>query len=201
MRSIVWQQSSYVFLRMRSLVLRIFIFQNAHTCIPKAGVCVLTEQEKRLHRCCFTGHRPEKLNSTEEEIKKALLVEVNNAIHDEYITFISGMARGVDIWAAELVLELRNSGAPIHLICAMPFNDFEQRWPVAWQQRYKTILQSADLVRFIAKEYHISTYQRRNEWMIDHSNRVIAVYNGSSGGTRNALEYAQKKEIETRLAI
>lgn len=68
----------------------------------------MTELEKRLHRCCFTGHRPEKLNSTEEEIKKALLVEINNAIHDGYITFISGMARGVDIWAAELILELQD---------------------------------------------------------------------------------------------
>ena len=28
-----------------------------------------TEEEKRLHRCCFTGHRPEKLGATEEEVK------------------------------------------------------------------------------------------------------------------------------------
>ena len=28
-----------------------------------------TEEEKRLHRCCFTGHRPEKLNASEEEVK------------------------------------------------------------------------------------------------------------------------------------
>ena len=25
----------------------------------------MTEQEKRLHRCCFSGHRPEKLNEPE----------------------------------------------------------------------------------------------------------------------------------------
>ena len=28
-----------------------------------------TEQEMRLHRCCFSGHRPAKLNKSEEEIK------------------------------------------------------------------------------------------------------------------------------------
>ena len=31
-----------------------------------------TEQELRLHRCCFTGHRPQKLNRPEAEIKKSL---------------------------------------------------------------------------------------------------------------------------------
>ena len=29
----------------------------------------MTEQEKRLHRCCFTGHRPQKLRRSEMEIK------------------------------------------------------------------------------------------------------------------------------------
>ena len=36
----------------------------------------------------------------------------------------------------------------------------------------------------------------RNEWMVDHSNRVIAYYNGTPGGTRNTIEYAGKKMIE-----
>ena len=36
----------------------------------------------------------------------------------------------------------------------------------------------------------------RNEWMVDHSNRVIAYYNGTPGGTRNTIEYAEKKGIE-----
>ena len=31
-----------------------------------------TEKEKRLHRCCFTGYRPEKLNEHEEEVKRWL---------------------------------------------------------------------------------------------------------------------------------
>ena len=32
----------------------------------------MTEQEKRLHRCCFTGHRPQKLRRSEMEIKADL---------------------------------------------------------------------------------------------------------------------------------
>lgn len=32
--------------------------------------------------------------------------------------------------------------------------------------------------------------------MVDRSNRVIAYYNGTAGGTRNTIEYAEKREIE-----
>ena len=56
----------------------------------------MSEQELRLHRCCFTGHRPEKLKKTEEEIKKGLEEAILKAVSEGYTTFITGMARGVD---------------------------------------------------------------------------------------------------------
>ncbi len=54
-----------------------------------------TEAELRRHRCCFTGHRPEKLGAPEAEIKAALTSAIRAAIPDGYSVFISGMARGV----------------------------------------------------------------------------------------------------------
>ena len=38
----------------------------------------------------------------------------------------------------------------------------------------------------------------RNEWMVDRSARVIAVYNGEAGGTRNTIAYAAKKNVTVR---
>jgi uncharacterized phage-like protein YoqJ len=35
-------------------------------------------------------------------------------------------------------------------------------------------------------------YNKRNEWMIDHANVVVAVWDGTSGGTANAVKYAKK---------
>lgn len=54
------------------------------------------ENEKKQHRCCFTGHRPNKLNYSESEIKPLLEKAIDNAIADGYVTFITGMAEGVD---------------------------------------------------------------------------------------------------------
>ena len=151
----------------------------------------MTERELRQHRCCFTGHRPEKLEQPEAVVVEALKKEIRTAIADGFQTFISGMARGVDLWAAEIVLALRDEGAAVRLICASPYRGFESRWGRDWQERYRLVMERADLVRFICPAYSRDCFQRRNEWMVDHSARVIAVYNGEPGGTRNTVEYAQ----------
>ncbi len=57
----------------------------------------MSEEEKRKHRCCFTGHHPEKLQQSERAIRKALEKEIRQAIADGFTVFISGMARGIDI--------------------------------------------------------------------------------------------------------
>ena len=54
----------------------------------------MTESEKRLRRVCFTGHRPEKLNIDEKEVKDRLRKAIQQSINDGFTTFISGMARG-----------------------------------------------------------------------------------------------------------
>lgn len=152
------------------------------------------ETELRLHRCCFTGHRPEKLHKPEEQVKHNLEVAIQQAIADGFVTFISGMARGVDIWAAQIVLRERVKNPAIHLVAAVPYKGFESRWQAHWQQEYNFILQYADLVKYICPGYSRDCFQRRNEWMVNRSARVIAVYNGEPGGTRNTIEYAQHKE-------
>ena len=154
------------------------------------------EAELRLHRCCFTGHRPEKLNRSEVEIKKDLEGAILQAIDDGFVTFITGMARGVDIWAGEIILQLRKNNTNLHLIAASPYDGFESRWSADWQRRYKDILDQADLVRFVCNGYSKSCFQIRNEWMVNRSARVIAVYNGEPGGTRNTIEYAERNKVE-----
>ena len=158
-----------------------------------------TEAELRKRRCCFTGHRPEKLGCREEETAAALKTAIQSSYAAGYRTFISGMARGVDIWAAEIVLEERAIHPDIHLICALPHPGFETRWNRAWQERYKTILSKADLVKTICPVFSMGAYQKRNEWMVDHSALVLAVYNGQPGGTANTIDYARRNGVKVRI--
>lgn len=152
----------------------------------------MTEVEKRMHRVCFTGHRPEKLIRPECAIKKGLEKEIRQAIADGQSVFITGMARGVDIWAAEIVLKLRDAGQPVKLMCACPYNGFEQGWHQGWQEQYRTILEAADFVKYICPSYSRACFQIRNEWMVNHASRVIAVFHGENSGTKNTIDYATR---------
>ena len=158
----------------------------------------MSEAEKRKRRLCFTGHRPEKLQSDEAAVCTVLSNAIDTAIQDGFVTFITGMARGVDIWAAEIVLARKAHNPALRLICALPHPDFEKRWSADWQRRYTAILEQADLVRVICPNFSKASYQTRNEWMVDHSARVIAIYNGASGGTRNTIIYAEQQGIEVQ---
>ena len=87
-----------------------------------------SKSDLKRHRCCFTGHRPEKLGVSEARAKALLKSAIQQAIYDGYVTFISGMGRGIDLWAAEIVIEEREKNDNIHLVCASPFHGFENRW-------------------------------------------------------------------------
>lgn len=159
----------------------------------------MSEEEKRIHRCCFTGHRPEKLLRSEKDIKADLREEIIMAIQDGFTVFITGMARGVDLWAAEIVLDLRKRNKAIKLICAIPHEGFETRWASEWKQLYHYVQENADLVCVIGKGYHSGAYQIRNEWMVNHSAKVIAIFNGQPSGTRNTINYAIHQGVPVRI--
>lgn len=149
----------------------------------------------RVESICFTGHRPEKLTRSEKAIKKDLEREIRQAFADGLNVFITGMARGVDIWAAQIVLSLRDEGYPVKLMCACPYDGFEEGWKREWQEQYKTILATADFVKYVCDGYSRSCFQIRNEWMVSHAARVIAVFNGEKSGTKNTIDYAAKVRV------
>lgn len=155
----------------------------------------MTESALRQHRCCFTGHREQKLRRTERAILEELELEIRRSIAEGYSTYIAGMAYGVDIWAGEIVIRLKNEYPKLHLISAVPFPNFESRWTDEWKRRYRKLLEQADLIKYICSGYSSYSYQRRNEWMVDHSSRAIAVFNGEPSGTKNTIDYAHRRGV------
>ena len=156
----------------------------------------MSEQELRSRRCCFTGHRPEKLKRSEEEIKNGLEEAILEAVSDGYTTFITGMARGVDIWSGQIVLWLRQDNPELRLIAALPYPGCDSRWSASWRRQYVEVLEAADLVKAISPAYSVASFQKRDEWMVDQSSRVIAIYDGVPGGTKNTIDYAMKRGVD-----
>ena len=149
----------------------------------------------RMDTVCFTGHRPEKLTQSEEQVRSALRTGIDRALRWKYTAFITGMAQGVDLWAAEEILSLREEHPEIKLICAIPYESYADKWDPEWKDLYENVKAAADEVYYICPRDMRGAPVIRDKWMVDRSSLVIAVYNGEKGGTRTTVEYAEKKRI------
>ncbi len=151
--------------------------------------------------CCFTGHRPQSLPWGFREndpcclqLKARLRQEVIRMIQKQDVRhFLSGMALGVDTWAAEIVLALKEKdGLPLTLECAIPWEGQANRWREADRNRYFSILARCDKETLLQTQYTPGCLQRRNQYMVDHSRYLLAVWNGSPSGTGVTLLYARE---------
>lgn len=159
--------------------------------------------EKNIKRCCFTGHRPEKLILSEasipvieNKIKALLRPVIRDMLSRDKTIFITGMSRGFDLWAADIVLQEKILNPEIKLVCALPFSGFEQRWAKKDRLHYHNILENADFIKELSPHYYAGCFQKRNIFMVDSSSAVIAAFNGSPGGTKNTIRYAEKNGTE-----
>ncbi len=108
---------------------------------------------------------------------------------------ISGMALGVDTLVVELCIELN-----IPFIAAVPFKGQESKWNKELQDKYKELLSKAlEIVIVSDGGYSIDKMQIRNKWIVDNSDLIIGVWNGSPGGTANCVRYI--KEVNKPIEI
>ena len=149
--------------------------------------------------CAFTGHRPEKLYGKEAYVISALRKEIEDAIADGYTIFVTGCSRGVDLWAADIILEMRRSNSDIKLVCAIPFPEFDARWSIDWKKHFRLVKKNADYIHVVEQAYHPGVYQKRNEYMCDHASRIIAVCDGKPSGTQNTIDYARLQNLPVQL--
>ena len=152
-----------------------------------------------MNTCCCTGHRPKGFpfkygidTKKHNAYLHALKEKIEFAIIDYGVThFISGMALGVDLDFAEAVLKLKNK-YPITLECAIPCPNQTLKWGYKDRLRYESILNSADKVSLISDRYTAECMLKRNRYIVDNSELVIAVFNGiEKGGTWYTINYAK----------
>ena len=108
------------------------------------------------------------------------------------------MVLGVDTVFALAVLEPKSEGGNIKLHCAIPCMNYSCKLLDMSVRQYKDILSKADTeLQFFDSEYKPYLLQKRNEYMVDLVDKVIAVWDETCGGTANCVRYAQSvgKEI------
>ena len=158
--------------------------------------------DERLQTCCFSGHRPDKLPWGSDEsdprclrLKEELAARLEGVYEAGYRHFLCGMALGCDLYFAEAVLALRERHPELTLEAAVPCDGQANGWPIPAQRRYERLLAECDTVRFVQHKYTPGCMQRRNQYMVDASSLLLAVYDGRRGGTMSTLLYAKRQGL------
>lgn len=167
----------------------------------------------------FTGHRPHKLwgyvdlipkseNKGEiidkrKEKYRALFVTLRDIVlknwvnRDEKLRIISGMALGVDQVAAYVGIYLKEKYKNVELEAAIPCHDQDLRWRDWSKWVYKYLLSKCDVKTMVYDgPYNYRCMQDRNIYMVNNADILIAVWDGSHGGTGNCVRYAKQKGIK-----
>ena len=152
-----------------------------------------------MKTCAFTGHRPKGLGYPESDgrctaLKEKLQTLIVKLIEEGVTHFISGMAQGVDMYAAEIVLELKENHPQITLECAIPYERQAARWLEALRNRYFSIAERCDKETMLQTHYTRDCLMKRNKYMVEHADMVLAVCNmRRHSGTRQTVWFAQNR--------
>lgn len=167
---------------------------------------------------CITGHREKSVpdykddpfmrNITLVAVKLMLYRYIDMAAACGYTDFISGLAIGTDLWAAEYILKKRRSNKNIRLIGAMPYLRHAERYPPHYIKLLREVEKEADCLVAVNDNPDIiygapseganrskTLYRDRNYFMVDRSSAVIAFLSGniSWSGTSQTVNYAARK--------
>ena len=139
----------------------------------------------------FTGHRPERLGGYSPAIEQALYALATATLRTHAPDqVISGMALGWDQAVARAALDLK-----IPTLAAIPFAGQECVWPAEARARYHALLGRCSARHTVSvSPYSAHKLHLRDQWMVDHSVQLIALWDGlPTGGTYSTVRYAERE--------
>lgn len=147
-----------------------------------------------------TGHRPKHTGGYSEYARQRLI-----HLATDWLTglkprgVISGLALGWDTALIEACLALK-----IPYVACAPFPNQASKWPLEARQRHERyVAGAAKYIVCSPGEFSPAKMQIRNDRMIQLACKktpidalLLALWNGSPGGTTNCLDYAARQKIK-----
>ncbi|GAB6118959.1 SLOG family protein [Dysgonomonas termitidis] len=151
----------------------------------------------KLKTIAFTGHRMNRIRIEKQELSGLITAAVIYFYLKGYKVFLTGMAEGLDLIAAEEVLKIKEHYPDIELHCIIPFAGQSDRMNPEDKLRYNAILSAADYEIYLSEKYYDGCFLRRNDYLVDNSTQLIAYYdNVPKGGTYYTVKNALRKGLE-----
>ena len=163
--------------------------------------------------CGITGHRPTRFRFKYDEknngckrIKKRIRDQLILLYEQGFRQFWVGGALGVDMWAGEILLRLKEQPeySDIQLHIALPFEGHDTVWEERSRRRMSFLIKhSTETVTVGQKDAPPAVnYRRRNEYMVDRADCLLAVYDNDRSirsGTGMTVRIAEKKGLPITL--
>ena len=158
----------------------------------------------RYHSIAVTGHQPSKLPWGEDErsmqyatFRLSLKLQIIMLIDLGFDTFYTGMSWGIDMIFGEIITQLKKEYTHIKLIGVLPFEGMHVKWHIEYQERFFVLVENCDDVIELNYAYHPNCYQQRNQYLVDHADRLIAVLDNryKCSGTMQTVNMAKQKGI------
>lgn len=159
---------------------------------------------KKEQAVSFTGYRYQKIMISAPPQMRDLMNRIIEEVYIEikfmyeqkgYNTFISGMAEGFDMLAAEAVLKLKEEYPEAKLIIAIPFKGQDYSYSKDDKILYKRLYDGADEIVYISDRYYDGVFLKRNDFLLDNCSHVLCYYTGLRGGTMYTYNRAVKREL------
>lgn len=148
----------------------------------------MTPEDFKGKIICGTGHRPNKLGGYGDDVRQKLIQLAEYSLRRiEPALVISGMALGWDQALAQAAINLK-----IPFDAYIPCAAQDSKWPESSKIQYNALLAKAKGILYVTVDtYTPECMQLRNVAMVDASDLVIALWDGTNGGTHNCLKYAK----------
>jgi|SRR5579864_837481 len=147
----------------------------------------------------ITSHRPSKLGGYDPDTSLCwpLTVKMTGFFQEKAPErIVSGMALGADQWATGAALMLG-----IKVTALIPCKGQERVWPAHAQAVYWELLSRVEAgggeVRYVSdKPYDKWCMHNRNKEIVTASSEMLAIWDGSKGGTRDCIRLAKADGLE-----
>lgn len=138
--------------------------------------------------CGVTAHR-DIPDDNIEYIKNELRKVIQKTLDKNYRHYISGFANGGDLIFIETVLEFKERYPGIRIEAAIPYRERLK----SKNKQFQNLIMKCDYIEICSEEYSKQCYSRRNDYILERSDLVIAIYDGRpKGGTYNTIQKAIK---------
>lgn len=152
---------------------------------------------KVARRCGFAGPDENDPMMDRDKVKPLLKKEIDRAIADGITTFVVGLSRGVDLWAGDIIADMKDENKSLKLIVVMPYKGYGDDYNLRWKQMFNYVCAFADYKKVLHSSFTgYEVYEEQVKYILNNCERMVVFYNGDEKtDSYDAMKFAPESKM------